>query len=100
MNTAAAPNITPVVGRIVHFWKSIKNPGQPEAAMVAFVFTDTMVNLTVFDHQGFSRTETSVRLVQPSEDPTGVYRFAEWMPYQKGQAAKTEAAEAALANQR
>lgn len=52
------------------------------------------MNLAVFDANGNSRGQTSVLLHQE-----GALRpsmgFAEWMPYQKGQAAKTEALEAA-----
>jgi hypothetical protein len=55
-----------------------------------------MVNLTVFDHNGCPHSRTSITLIQEGDDPNliGGRAWCEWMPYQKGQAAKTEAAEA------
>ncbi|MFJ1253416.1 hypothetical protein [Cupriavidus sp. CuC1] len=85
--------ITPNVGRIVHFYS--RAHVEPEAAIVTYVRGDRMVNLTVFDRNGDSRAATSVTLVQDG-DPTPTNHYAEWMPYQKGQAAKTEALEAKL----
>jgi hypothetical protein len=63
------------------------------AAIITNVHSDTCVNLTVFDANGCPFSRTSVHLVQaggsvPAEEP-----YCEWMPYQKGQAAKTEALE-------
>jgi hypothetical protein len=56
-----------------------------------------MVNLSVVDHNGRQLGVTSVPLHQlENERPNGMY--CEWMPYQQGQAAKTEALEAKLAS--
>lgn len=87
--------IKPTVGRIVWFnpaaSDNIARQGfSPLAAIIACVWSDTCVNLAVFDANGNQHSRTSVLLV--SDDmraPTENY--AEWMPYQKGQAAKTEA---------
>lgn len=99
--------ITPTVGRVVWFHPSINTGeagfayhggGQPLAAIIAHVQGDRMVNLTVFDSNGVPHGRTSVRLLQgdePHTPPNGYY--CEWMPYQKGQAAKTEALEQKLA---
>lgn len=96
--------IKPTVGRVVLFRPSSNSvePGfsfygqQPCAAVVAYVHSDTMVNLTVFDHVGNPHSRTSVPLVQDDDEyPQGSY--CEWMPYQKGQAAKTEQLERAIA---
>lgn len=102
--------IKPTVGRVVWYWPS-KYPAadgnrpiyemphdgvQPLAAMITNVYTDTMVNLVVFDANGNPQSRCSVDLIQEGQPkPDG--RYCEWMPYQKGQAAKTEQLEAKLA---
>lgn len=85
--------IKPSVGRVVWFtpYADAENyhGDQPMAAIVTYVFGDRMVNLAVFDHNGNSKPYTSVTLVQEG-DPRPDGRFAEWMPYQIGQAKKHE----------
>lgn len=89
--------ITPTPGRIVWYWPAA-NDGipasniNPLSAVVAAVHDDRHVNLCVFDHYGLPHSRTNVFLSQPDQErPTSrEYAFAEWMPYQKGQAAKTE----------
>jgi len=84
--------IQSTVGRVVWYWDvsgTIPEQTQPHAALIAHVWTDRMVNLVVFDANGVPYSRTSVTLVQDGDEkPQG--RFCEWMPYQKGQAAKTE----------
>jgi hypothetical protein len=94
--------ITPTVGRVVWYHPGIgdssvaRNGDQPLAALVTTVWSDTCVNLAAFDANGIPFNRTSVFLYQGDTDrPGGGY--CEWMPYQKGQAAKAEAAEKALA---
>lgn len=89
--------IKPSIGRVVWFQpaKAEDQPklDQPYAALIAYVWNDRMVNLAYFNENGEHRNATSVMLLQ-DEDPipvTGYY--AEWMPFQKGQAQKTEALE-------
>lgn len=101
--------IKPTVGRVVWFRPSPNsvepsfirhNDGQPYAATIARVWNDALVNLTVFDANGFPHSRTSVPLLQAGGGgfvPVGMY--CEWMPYQKGQAAKAEAAEKELAQE-
>jgi len=85
--------ITPTVGRIVWFQDGVR-PAQ--AAIITHVWSDVMVNLCVFDPNGIPFAKTSITLVQDyMTSPSGT-PFCEWMPYQKGQAAKTEAVEAQL----
>lgn len=87
--------IKPTIGRQVWFWKDTPNePDQAEAATVCYVWNDTMVNLQVIDANGVARGVTSVRLHQGDEP--GIGQHCAWMPFQKGQAAKTEQAEAAV----
>jgi hypothetical protein len=91
--------IKPTVGRVVLYYRHGKTQfdanEQPEAATVAYVHSDTMVNLSVVDHNGEQFAATSAFLYQGDGDrPQSAY--AEWMPYQQGQAAKTEALEKQL----
>ena len=88
--------ITPTVGRIMWYWPVKDQRGdQPLAAIVAHVWGNDMVNLCVFDQNGTPSSRTSVPIVQDgSPYIAGDSPYAEWMPYQKGQAAKTEALEA------
>lgn len=95
--------IKPTVGRIVHYHPTFSDQErgmnftdtQPVAAMVACVWSDTCVNLTVFDANGYAHSRTSVLLHQEGNTKPG-RGYAEWMPYQTGQAAKTEKLQAQL----
>jgi hypothetical protein len=89
--------IVPTVGRVVWFTPSrgFKTPdfllidqNRPCSAMVAYVWNDNLVNLTVSDHYGKTFGMTSVQLVQADEPRPENGYFCEWMPYQVGQAAK------------
>jgi len=101
--------IKPSNGRIVWYTPAVKSDNfdsdamicqhdraVPLAAMVVHVWGDRMVNLVVFDSNGTPHARTSVALVQDGDLAPELGRFAAWMPYQKGQAAKAEAAEAML----
>lgn len=94
--------ISPTVGRIVWFHPNgneaandllaSNGSDQPMAASVAYVWGDTLVNLDVIDHSGAHAAFTSVTLIQDGYDiPASGECYCEWMPYQKGQAAKYEA---------
>lgn len=61
--------------------------------MVCAVHGDRMINVKGVDHNGGDFVLTSLRLlqpedVQPSADVQIQGAYAEWMPFQKGQAAK------------
>lgn len=90
--------IKPTIGRVLWFHPAGSSAqDQPLASIVSHVWTDTCVNLAVFSESGNCSSETSVTLFQgDGEAPTGT-RYCEWMPYQQGQAAKTEALEKQLA---
>lgn len=90
--------IAPSVGRIVWF-RPGANTGtmtargdQPLAAQVVYVWNDRLVNLLVTDHIGTTHALSSVQLVQEGDERPAGGAYAEWMPYQTGQAAKHAAA--------
>lgn len=82
--------IRPSIGRVVWLRRPGNASGQPEAALITFVHSDSMINVGGFDANGSPIAASSVLLVQGDMPlPPGVgYTYAEWMPYQKGQAAK------------
>jgi hypothetical protein len=94
--------IKPTVGRVVLFHPENDVPSgnfAPApicAGIVAHVWSDTCVNLAVFDRDGVPHSYTSVLLVQDGDALPDNGRYAEWMPYQKGQAEKAESLESAL----
>lgn len=94
--------IKPTVGRRVWFRPSAAflasnpiltqfNPEQPMDAGIVYVHHDHMVNLIVTDHVGKTMAVPSVPLLAGqyvAGEDADVYCCCEWMPYQKGQAAK------------
>ncbi len=99
--------IQPTVGRRVWYWPSPQDRGetehkphsliqqgdtsQPCDAGIAYVHGPGLVNLTVADHNGVMHQRTSVVLLQGDEKPAPGQAYAQWMPYQQGQAAKSAA---------
>ncbi len=96
--------IKPTVGRVVHYRTGnadidgamVRNGDQPLAAIITCVWSDSCVNLVVFDANGRRHERTSVLLLQEGNPQPGGGHYCEWMPYQKGQAAKTEELEKEL----
>jgi len=102
-----SPVIKPTIGRRVWFRPSAAflasnpiltqfNPEQPMDAGIVYVHHDHMVNLIVTDHVGKTLAVPSVALLAGhyvADEDTDVYCCCEWMPYQKSQAAKADAAE-------
>ena len=93
------PIIIPTVGRVVWFYPAsntaesgfVRNEsGGPYAAIIARVWNDRMLNLSVFDANGTPHSRTSVTMVQ-GDDPAPDSAFCGWMPFQRGQAAKQDA---------
>lgn len=92
--------IEPTVGRIV--WVYMNNrQQQPIAAIVAYVRSNEEIAVFAFDPnykiylEDGQNTATplfinEIKLLQTDADYKGEYPYATWMPYQKGQAAKTE----------
>jgi len=95
--------IPPTNGRIVLFHPpahfGCHDRKQLLAAIVVHVWNERLINLTVFDSDGVPHPFTSVQLLQDDDAPTRD-SWAEWMPYQKGQAAKTEQLEQQVEKER
>jgi hypothetical protein len=86
--------IEPTVGRVVWYRPthadplgSAVEPTKRYAAHVADVLPDGTVNLLVISPMASTFDRVGVTLVQEGEPEPGQ---CQWMPYQKGQAAKTE----------
>ncbi len=88
--------IKPTVGRVVWYRPLPSDPPGEDfsrdekmryAAIVAHATDDTCVNLMVIDQKGGTFNRTSVILVHEGNPEPGQ---CEWMPYQKGQAARDE----------
>ena len=90
--------IKPTIGRVVWVQNRPSAIGnQAEAAFITYVHSDTCINVGGFNANGTPFGETSVLLVQDDQIKPRRVVYAKWMPYQKGQAAKTEALETAVA---
>ena len=91
--------ILPSIGRIVWFFPAIDGgrheDGQPFSSMIAGVNDDGTINLLAAARDGTPYGVTNVLLVQEGDEFDQDKPHAVWMPFQKGQAAKTEAAQAA-----
>jgi hypothetical protein len=92
--------ITPTVGRIVYYWpggraQAESGNKQPLAAKIAHVHSDGLINIGYLQHDGAASNATLVPLIQDGDERPD-QPFCEWMPYQKGQAAKTEQLEGQL----
>lgn len=92
--------IKPTIGRRVWYWPrkgdpkspfTVLDPGQALDAGVIFVHDDRTVNLSVTDHQGSTHAVHGAFLAQEGDAVPGDGGFAEWMPYQTGQAKKEAA---------
>lgn len=86
--------ITPTIGRIVWFKSKVGDIVKDEApAIVTRVFSDTCVNLTVFQDGGQPINASSVVMTEDFE-ASGQHNGWRWMPYQREQAAKHAAEDA------
>jgi hypothetical protein len=86
--------ISPSIGRVVWYYPPRHPDGeQPLAAIVAHVWSDTCVNLAIFDANGrpLADPPTSVLLVQPGNEVPSGGGYCTWMPYQIQTAAKQAA---------
>lgn len=95
--------IEPTVGRVIWYYPFVSSymaqqggPG-PRAAIVAHVHSTRLVNLAVFDMMGVAQGRQNVTLVQEGDKVPAAGDYCAWMPFQRGQAQKTEALERKLA---
>lgn len=94
--------ITPTVGRSLLYVLAnttsgfAGNGGQECACILADVNDDGTINVCVFDANGMPHPRQRVRLMQDGESAPGG-DYCKWMPFQVGQAKKTEALESELA---
>jgi hypothetical protein len=87
--------IVPTIGRVVWVIRPTETLDihQPEVGFVTYVHGDgRYINVAGFNSNGEPFKLTSLWLAQDGEAKPQ-HNFACWMPYQKGQAAKTEALE-------
>ena len=95
--------IEPTIGRVVWYWPATLpayDQGQfdkttPYTAQICYVHKDGKINIAGFKHDGNPFICRGIELHQGEGDAPPNY--AQWMPYQKGQAAKTEALEQQVA---
>lgn len=104
--------IEPTVGRVVLYFPSDDDvyygriegeKGKALSAMIAWVNDDGTINLAVNSRYGNHVGCRNVELIQPGEptpERTKSRSYATWMPYQLGQAAKTEKLEGEIASLR
>lgn len=91
--------IKPTIGRKVWFTPGVEiddrdDREQPFDATIVYVHNnDRMVNISYHDHYGNQHGQTSVLMLQEGDAQSPDGNYCEWMPYQKGQAAKTESLE-------
>jgi hypothetical protein len=85
--------INPTVGRKVWYRPSANDKnmafvaGEPLDATIVAVHNDNCVNLVIFDYNGVQHTRCSAYLAQEGTPvPAWAPAYAEWMPYQVGQA--------------
>lgn len=98
--------IKPTVGRKIWYSPSTlfddppKIGEQPFDATIVYVWDDKLVNLRVTDHNGNTFARGNVTLLQEGDAPNPEGGHCYWMPYQKGQAAKTDELESIAATAR
>jgi len=87
--------IEPTVGRIVHYRHPARLPSaNPQAAVITDCRPgDDYIDVIVFSKQHGATPVNYVLLWQGEGTPPSGIPYCEWMPYQKGQAAKTESLE-------
>ena len=77
--------IVPTIGRVVLVFNRYQNTMRqyPEAAQIAFVHSDRMINVGGIDHNGLPFCLTSLRLAQEGDILADGEVHAAWMPYKK-----------------
>lgn len=93
--------IKPSIGRKIWYWPGPEDKylkcldiKTPFDATVVFVHDSGTINVLVLDHEGSLYRRQSIPVIQEGELKPDDSGFCVWMPYQIGQAAKTQEAEA------
>lgn len=102
-------NIKPTIGRRVWYWPSSFDKGRlqlkPDTIMqtgdanqacdagIAYVHSDTMINVTVADHNGNMHKRTSVPLLGFDDPKPQDNAYCTWMDYQINQVKQAEVIE-------
>lgn len=91
--------ITPTVGRVIlvnRFTPELTPVSdQPEPALITYVHNDRSINVGGFSTNGHPFSLTNLQLLQSGDDyPAQGDSYAEWMEYQRVQAAKAAEEEA------
>lgn len=79
--------IQPTIGRVVLVF-GFEHQEQARPALVTHVHDERWINVVGFDHNGTPFGATQVQLLQDDDPEPESGIWAEWMPYQKEQAAK------------
>ena len=82
--------IKPTIGRVV-LVRLTPTQADPFPALVTKVWGDQCINVAGFNDGGTPFSVSSCRLIQDDEPAPAIGSYAEWMPYQKAQAAKHDA---------
>lgn len=75
--------IKPTVGRSIHVHRPMEtsDPKQPEIGFITYVWSDRLINVAGYNHNGVHFALPSLALLQDDDvKPEG--NFATWMPYQ------------------
>lgn len=105
-------NIKPTIGRRVWYWPSsfdkgrlqlkpdtIMQTGDPSQACdagIVYVHSDTMINVTVADHNGNMHKRTSVPLLGFDDPKPQDNAYCTWMDYQVQQVKLAEAVQSEI----
>lgn len=80
--------ISPTIGRVILVNSGQQGASGPWPCFVTKVYGDRCINAAGFNEWGTSVSYSSLPLIQDDDAPPTAGAYAEWMPYQKGQAAK------------
>ena len=87
----------PTIGRVIYLYDStMTGVDRPYLGMVADVVGGDTINAVGFNHDGDVLVGGIQNVPHDSDKPNDAKVWWDWMPYQKGQAAKTEALQAQL----
>lgn len=103
-------SIQPTPGRVLWYYPSkdektglhlpfLLHGEGPLAASIAHINPNGTLNLGVLDSSGNHHSRQGIVLVQDGEDVPAEDAYATWMPYQVGQATKTEQVQQQLVQQ-